>query len=80
VLIAAVVDAAQDCQHSAAPSKFRPCVTKWAMAGANPREEPALWHVEFDDGDAEDLDEKECDAAIKLEQEFQRKNRSRNRR
>ena len=55
-------------------------VVKWAMAGANPADEPALWHVQFDDGDAEDLDEKECAAAIKLEQEFQRKNRMKNRR
>ena len=34
-------------------------------------EEGALWHMRHDDGDEEDLDERELEAALRLEQELE---------
>ena len=40
-------------------------ITRWMPADEqNPEEDPALWHVSFDDGDEEDLDEKEVLEAL----------------
>lgn len=45
-------------------------ITKWMPPGEdNPEEEEALWHVVFDDGDEEDLDEAEVEEAIRLFEE-----------
>jgi hypothetical protein len=46
------------------------CGTVKAYLPANPdapdEPEPALWHVEYDDGDEEDLDEEEVTSALRL--------------
>ena len=34
-------------------------------------EDGALWHVRYDDGDEEDLDEQELEAALRLQQELE---------
>ena len=44
--------------------KIRGTVVAWLPPGADPEEDPALWHVKHDDGDEEDLDEKEIEAGI----------------
>ena len=42
-------------------------ITKWVPADPeNPEEDPALWHVEFLDGDEEDLEEEEVEQALEL--------------
>jgi hypothetical protein len=41
----------------------RATIVKWAAAAAS---EPALWHLEHEDGDEEDLEEAETDVAVKL--------------
>jgi hypothetical protein len=41
-------------------------ITRWMPADeSNPEEDPALWHVMFDDGDEEDLDEAEVQESLK---------------
>jgi len=55
-------------------------VTKWVQAGADPAKDPAMWHVVFEDGDEEDLEEVEADEAIKGHQEFERAQRTARRR
>ena len=39
-------------------------ITKWLPENVDADDEPAIFHVDHDDGDAEDLDEKEAEAAI----------------
>eukprot|EP00656_Telonema_subtile_P036096 TRINITY_DN40062_c0_g1_i1.p1 TRINITY_DN40062_c0_g1~~TRINITY_DN40062_c0_g1_i1.p1 ORF type:complete len:203 (+),score=69.54 TRINITY_DN40062_c0_g1_i1:137-745(+) len=42
-------------------------ITKWVPADPkNPEEDPALWHVVFDDGDQEDLEAEEVEEALQL--------------
>jgi len=54
-------------------------ITKWVQAGKDPHEDPALWHVEFPDGDEEDLEAHEVREAIKCFAEEQRKERAKRR-
>ena len=45
-------------------------ITQWMAEGEDgPEEEPALWHVLFDDGDEEDLDEAEVEEAMRMFEE-----------
>jgi len=41
-------------------------VQKYAPAGEDGEEDPALWHIKFEDGDEEDLEEEEVRDAINL--------------
>jgi hypothetical protein len=54
------------------------CGTVKAYLPANPdapgEPEPALWHVEYDDGDEEDLDEEEVTPALRLAEQQDKRN------
>ena len=54
-------------------------ITKWVQAGKDPKKDPALWHVVFEDEDEEDLEAAEVREAVRMFDEHRRATSRRNR-